>query len=383
MEHAFRQLQFEWRFLTAFRTGLAGIVWRHLMEMFTLALCYPVAPVKEHPPRRISNRLGKVAVLHHVTRSKFLSNHCIKSFVVKKLICCFRDKIKTLTGNNIRLLCQRVFRLIPAFAPVLLARKGSLQAYQLLFRLSIKSGIGFPLTFGSRQKRVCPDIDTTSRFGNTFGCVRHFTDDEAIPAACRLFQRDLFRVSIERPVLADSNFTEFRHFQTVVPSACFTDWILTNPFTCLECVFSQRPRQGMNGTLESRIPLFLHTFATSAAEMFMCGVDALDCRDLHILRVIGIMRVRGAKVLQMVNLVIHRHRLLTILPHLMTHLKHIVLQLLLVPKLRKKPLLLYFSRIRTIFKCLLQGFHVSRFYPLQSGRQTRHRGPHPLLGRGR
>ncbi len=54
----------------------------------------------------------------------------------------------------------------------------------------------------------------------------------------------------------------------------------------------------------------------------------------------------------MVDLVIHRHRLLTIVPHLIPHLEHVVLQLLLVAQLRKKPLLLCFRRIRTKLKGL-------------------------------
>ena len=92
MEQTFRQLQFNRRFLTAFRTGLAGMMRWHLMEMFAIPFCYPVAPVKEHPPRGISNGLGKVSVLYHIAGLEFLGNDRIKSFVVKKVIDGFARK---------------------------------------------------------------------------------------------------------------------------------------------------------------------------------------------------------------------------------------------------------------------------------------------------
>ena len=133
MEHTIGQLQFDNRFLTAFRTGLAGIVWWHLMEIFTIAFCHPVAPVKEHPPRRISNRLGKVSVLYHVTRSKFLSNNSIKTSVVKKFGRCFRQKVKTLTRHNIGLLRQCVLCLIPPFALILFTRQIPVKFYEFAF----------------------------------------------------------------------------------------------------------------------------------------------------------------------------------------------------------------------------------------------------------
>ena len=47
----------------------------------------------------------------------------------------------------------------------------------------------------------------------------------------------------------------------------------------------------------------------------------------------------------MLFLVITRHRFTAIIPHLRTHLEHVVLELLLVFQLRKKPRLLGLCRI--------------------------------------
>ena len=212
MEHTLGQLQFDRQSLTALRTRLTRIVRWHLVEVFAVAFCHPVAPVKEHTPRRIRNGLGEVSVLNHVAWLEFLSNNGIKPSMVKKFVGSFRYKVKSLAGNNICLFCQCVFRLIPAFASVLLARQITMKFHKFAFGLSVKARVGYLLPIRSRQKIVCANIHTTSGFWNTFQRVRHFANDEAIPAACRLFQRDLFRISDERTVLADFHFTEFRHF---------------------------------------------------------------------------------------------------------------------------------------------------------------------------
>ena len=362
MEQTFRQLQFDRRSLTTLRTRLTRVVWRHLMEMLPVAFGCPLAPVKEYAPRSIRNRLGEMSVLDHVAGFEFLSDNGIKIFVVKKLVDNFGDKVKALAGNHIILPCQSVFCLIPSSASVLFTRKVLMQASQLLFGLTVKARILFFFTLRSRQKIVCANVYTTSRLRNTFQRIWHFANDEAIPAARRLFQRDLFRVSTERTVLEDLDFTEFRHFQTIIPSACFVNRILTNTVTCLEFIFSHLPRQGTNRTLELRIPFFLRAFPATALKMLMGSVDAFDRLYLYILGVIGIVRGGGTQFLQVVYLVIHRHRLATIVPHLISHLEHIVLQLLLVAQLRKKPLLLCFRWIRTIFKRLFHG--LSRITPL-------------------
>ena len=66
----------------------------------------------------------------------------------------------------------------------------------------------------------------------------------------------------------------------------------------------------------------------------------------------------------MVDLVIHRHRLTPIVPHLIPHLEHVVLQLLLVAQLRKKPTFLCFCGIYTIFKRLFHGLsHITPLTP--------------------
>ena len=84
MEQTFRQLQFDFGLLTAFRTGLTRVVWWHLMEMLTVAFSNPVAPVKEHTPSRVRDRLGKVSVLYHIARFKFLCDNRINPFVMEK-----------------------------------------------------------------------------------------------------------------------------------------------------------------------------------------------------------------------------------------------------------------------------------------------------------
>ena len=250
MEHTLRQLQFD-RFLTAVRTGLACVMWWHLMEMFTIAFCHPVAPVKEHPPRRISNRLGKVAVLYHVTRLEFLSNNGIKTFVVEKPIGYLRHKVEPLTRHNIRLLRQCVLRFIPAFTPICLAREVAMKFHKFAFCLSIETRIGYLLAIRSRQKIVCPNVHPTRGFRHTLQHIRHFANDKAIPPPRRLFQRDRFRVSEKWTMLADFHFTKFRHFQKVISTACFTKRLLTNAF-----VFAQTPRQRSDGCLIARIPFF-------------------------------------------------------------------------------------------------------------------------------
>jgi len=367
MEHTIRQLQLNRRFLTALRTGLTRVVGWHLMEVFAIALCYPTAPVKEHAPRRIRDRLREVSVLQHVARFEFLGNNSIKRFVVKEFIDSFRDKIKTLAGNNIVLLCQSVFCLIPPLTPIRLARQVAMKFDEFMLRLAIKARILFGFTGRGRQKFVRPNIHTTSRLWNTFQRVRHFTNDKAIPTACRLFQRDLFRVSDERTVLADLDFTEFRHFQSVVPCACFTDRGLTDTFKCtcrfiLNFVFAQTPRQRADRTLELRVTfLFCFRVFASAKEVINGRLNALDSRYLHILWVFAIIRV-FAQFLQMVDLVITRYRNRTVIIHLRTHLEHVVLQLLLMAELRKKPTFLCFRRLRTELECHFHDF--SRITPL-------------------
>ena len=146
----------------------------------------------------------------------------------------------------------------------------------------------------------------------------------------------------------------------------FTDRVLTDTFTTLQFVFSQRPRQRTDRTLELRIPLFLRSLFATALKMLVCRIHAFDRLHLHILRMFGIVRGGGAECLQMVDLVIHRHRFATIVPHLQPHLEHVVLQLLLVAKFRKKPMFLCLRRLRTELECYFHGFsHITRLTPLK------------------
>ena len=359
MEHAFRQLQFHRRFLTAFRTGLTRMVRWHLMEVFTITFCHPVAPVKEHTPSRVRDRLSKVSVLYHVAWLEFLRNNGIKFFVVKKFVDGFGDKVKALARNNIRLFCQCVFRFIPPSTPILLARKVAVKFYEFAFRLSVKARVRNGVAIGIREKLLCPNVYTTSRLRDTRHRIRHFANDKAIPAACRLFHRDLFRVSDKWTVHSDFDFTELRHFQPVKPCTCFTDRLLTDAFTRLNFVFSQTPRKRTDRTLKLRIPfLFRFRVFASAKEVINRRVYTFDCLNLHILWVLAIMRV-FAEFRKVVYLVILGHRDTAIIPHLRTHLEHVVLEFLLVFQLRKKPLLLRLCRIYRIFKGL---FHKTIAY---------------------
>ena len=65
----------------------------------------------------------------------------------------------------------------------------------------------------SSESRVCQRLHHTQIWEHKgpYQALRKTIKD--IPPARRLFQRDLFRVSTERTVLADLDFTEFRHFQ--------------------------------------------------------------------------------------------------------------------------------------------------------------------------
>ena len=98
----------------------------------------------------------------------------------------------------------------------------------------------------------------------------------------------------------------------------------------------------------------------------MCCFNAFDGLHLHILRMFGIMRVRFPQFRQMFYLVIKRYRLASIRPHLRTHLEHIVLQLLLMSKLRIKPLLLQTRRICSVFEGLFHCLsHFTLLTPFQ------------------
>ena len=185
------------------------------MEMFAISLCYPFTPIKEHTPRRVRDGLGKIAILDHIRRFEFLGNNSIKSFVMEKFIDGLCDKVKALASNNIILFYQRVFRLIPAFTALLLSGKLSLKCSKFLFGRLVKTRVWYGVAIGVGKKVLCANVHTTSRLWNTWQGIRYFANDKAIPATCRLFQRDLFRVSTEGTVYSDFDFTEFGNFQPI------------------------------------------------------------------------------------------------------------------------------------------------------------------------
>ena len=374
MEHPIGQFEFFWRFLTAFGTSLARLVRWHLMEVFAISLCNPLAPVKEHAPRSIRDRLGKVSVLHHIAGLKFLGNNCIKTFMVEKRVSRFCEKVETLASDNICLFCQRVFCFIPSLALILLPRKSALKFHEFAFCRAIEARIGGLLTLRGRQKVVCPDIHTTSGLRDTRQGIRHFTNDKAIPAACRLFQCDLFRVSTEGTMLTDFDFTKFWDFQSVQARACGANRILPNTFTTLEFMLSQTPRYRANRPFEFRVSfLSLCRVFTPPKEVIVCGIKPLDCGHLHVLRVFRVICVILAQVRKVIDLVNARHRDRAVSIHLRAHLKHIVIQLLLMLEFSIQPAFLVASRVDPIF---IRAFHWTVTYhvfnPCIVGRQTRY-----------
>ena len=55
------------------------------MEMLAITFRYPLTPIKEHTPRRISNRLGEMAVSNHVAWLELLGNNCVKTSIGEKV----------------------------------------------------------------------------------------------------------------------------------------------------------------------------------------------------------------------------------------------------------------------------------------------------------
>lgn len=85
-------------------------------------------------------------------------------------------------------------------------------------------------------------------------------------------------------MLADLHFTEFGHFQKLMPFLCFTDRILTNAF-----MFAQTPCQRADETLIPGVSLFLRTLSASAVKMGMRCINAFDGLYLYILWMLGIV----------------------------------------------------------------------------------------------
>ena len=166
-------------------------------------------------------------------------------------------------------------------------------------------------------------------------------------------------------MLTNWHFTELRHFQKVVTSVRFLYRFLTNAF-----VLPQTPCQRPDRFLIARVSFLFSAFLASAKEVLEGFVDTFDSGNLHILGMLAVMRVVLTQMCQMVNLVIKRDGDTAVFPHLGTHLEHIVLQFFLMLEFRKQPSLLCRLWICTIFKSSFHGFHVSRFYPLFSGRAS-------------
>ena len=368
MEYTLRQLHLSRQPLTAIRARLAGIVGRHLMEMFTVPLGYPAAPLEEHPPRCVRDGLCKVSVFHHVAWFEVFSNDCVDGLVVKKIVCCLCNKVQTLASNDIVQDSQCFFRLIPPAATILLPRQVTLKFCQLTFRLSIKAWIRDCFAIRGGEKVLRADIHTTSGLRHTRHRVWHINYDKNVPTASRLLQRDFFRVSDEWTVLTYGNVTEFRHFQQIVPRVCFLTRLLANAF-----VLPQTPCQRPDRFLIARVAFLFSAFLASAKEVLKRYVDTFDSGNLHILWVLAVMRVVLTQMCQMVDLIVKRDGDTAVFPHLRTHLEHVVLQFFLMPQFRKQPGLLCRLWIYTIFKGAFHGCRVSRFYPLYSGREARYR----------
>ena len=367
MECTLRQLHFCIQTLATIRACLTGIVGRHLMEMFTVPLGYPVAPLKKHTPRCIRDGFCKMSVLHHVARLQGFSNNCINLLVMEEIVCCLCNKVKTLASNDIVQNGQGLLRLIPSVTAVLFPREITLVHAQLTFCCAVKSGVRYRLPIRGGKKVLRAYVYTTSRFWHTRYRVWHINYDKNVPASSRLFQRDFFRVSDEWTVLADRHFTEFGNIQKIVSRVCFLNGLLTNAFRLTET-----PCQRTDDFFVVRVAFLFSAFLTPTKEVLEGYVDTFDSGNLHILGMLTVMRVVLTQMCQMVNLVIKRDRDTAVFPHLRTHLEHVVLQFFLMPQFRKKPGLLCRLWICTVFKSSFHGCRVSRFYPLTSGREARH-----------
>ena len=223
------------------------------MKMLADSLGNPLAPIKEHTPRGIGDRF-RMPTSHHTFYAYLLSNNGIITFVVVEIVSRLCYEVKAFTCDPIMVFRKGVACLRVASTAFLLTSQRLLQGCRFLFLCIPIARIRNGIAIGVGQKLFSPDIHTTSGLRDTRKPGnRHFTNDEGIPTARRLFQRDLFRVSTQRAVHSDLDFTEFRNFQPVKACACFSDWTLTNTFR-----LSQTPRQRTDRTLELRVSfLFL------------------------------------------------------------------------------------------------------------------------------
>ena len=197
MERTLRQLHFCIQTLATIRACLTGMVRWHLMEMFTVPLGYPVTPLKEHPPRRVRDRLCEVSIFHHVARLQVFSNNCVDGLVMEEIVCCLCNEIQTLTGNDIVQNGQGFLCFMPPVTSVTLPRQVTLEFNQPAFCCSVKSGIRYRLPIRGGKKVLRAYVYTTSRFWHTRYRVWHINYDKNVPASSRLLQRDSFRVSGE------------------------------------------------------------------------------------------------------------------------------------------------------------------------------------------
>ena len=249
--------------LTTIGAGFRGVFRVGSVEVFAVSFGNPLAPAKEHAPRCVGYGLGQSLIvfsLEHALDMQILNDNRIIPVVMKQSIGGLGNEVKTLACDNIMLLRESVFRLIVAFTASLPTRHDTLKIGKFLFRTLEKLTITNLFAIRGNDKRLCADIQTDSRHDLALRNVRHFTNDKAIPAPPRLFQRDLFRVSIKRTVHSDFHFTEFRHFQPIMAIACFTDRVLTDTFTCLEFVFPQTPRYRTDRPLNFGCPFLCFFF---------------------------------------------------------------------------------------------------------------------------
>ena len=196
----------------------------------------------------------------------------LRSFHTKVSRLCY--EAKALASNPIMVFRKGIACLPIPLTAFLLSCQLPLECCRFLFLCIPKAWVRNHITIRVGEKLFCPNVHTTSGLRNTGERIRDLANDKAIPAACRLFQRDLFRVSTERTMHPDFDFTKFGDFQSIQACTCRADRILTNTLTRLKFVFPQTPCSRADRTFEFRVSfLSLFRVFTPPKEVVVCRIN--------------------------------------------------------------------------------------------------------------
>ena len=157
-----RQRHLAFHALATIGAGLGREFGVNGVKMFAISFSNPLQPLKERAPSNIVDRLAHRLVFYHAFDVQILNDNGIVTFVVKEFVSRLCDKVKTLTGNLVVLLCEGILRFPPAFRIRLLTRKRALQVCQLLLSSLIEPPISDLFAVRSYHKGFCADIHTTS-----------------------------------------------------------------------------------------------------------------------------------------------------------------------------------------------------------------------------